>query len=326
MREVFLVLMIGAQALAQIPETNGGGVRPGTMKDSWLSGGRRCLELPDWQVHEYNPDFFILRESGCVNYEKPFLYLLFGSSRALLLDTGAGKPDTAGIVTTIVHKWMARHGRQSIELIVGHSHSHGDHTSGDSRFATLESSDIHVKMVPLTVQGTAQFFGISKWPETAGSVDLGNRPIDVLPIPGHDVLSIALYDRQTGILLTGDSLYPGRLYVPDFPSFIASAHRLARFIRDKPVTYVLGCHIEQSRAPYLDYPIGSMYQPDEHSLSLTRAHVLEIDAELSSMTKPRKRAMPDYTIWPTNDQVWKELDAQRVKVEAESKAHMWEQN
>ena len=101
MREVFLVLMIGAQALAQIPETNGGGVRPGTMKDSWLSGGRRCLELPDWQVREYNPDFFILRESGCVNYEKPFLYLLFGSSRALLLDTGAGKPDTAGIVTTI---------------------------------------------------------------------------------------------------------------------------------------------------------------------------------------------------------------------------------
>ena len=43
-----------------------------------------------------------------------------------------------------------------------------------------------------------------------GRIDLGDRIIDVIPIPGHDVLSLAYYDRQTGILLTGDGLYPGR--------------------------------------------------------------------------------------------------------------------
>ena len=42
------------------------------------------MEVPDWQVHEYNADFYILRESGCTNYEKPFLYLIFGKDKALL--------------------------------------------------------------------------------------------------------------------------------------------------------------------------------------------------------------------------------------------------
>jgi len=36
------------------------------------------MEVPDWQVHEYNADFYIIRESGCTHYEKPFIYLIFG--------------------------------------------------------------------------------------------------------------------------------------------------------------------------------------------------------------------------------------------------------
>jgi glyoxylase-like metal-dependent hydrolase (beta-lactamase superfamily II) len=41
--------------------------------------------------------------------------------------------------------------------------------------------------------------------------------------PGHHVASIALYDRRTGNLLTGDSLYAGRLYVneADVPAYAA---------------------------------------------------------------------------------------------------------
>jgi glyoxylase-like metal-dependent hydrolase (beta-lactamase superfamily II) len=83
--------------------------------------------------------------------------------------------------------------------------------------------------VPLTVEGTQQFFGIKNWPEDAGAIDLGGRVIDVIPIPGHDQLGVALYDRQTGVLLTGDSLYPGRLYIPDFAAFTSSTERLVAF-------------------------------------------------------------------------------------------------
>jgi len=41
----------------------------------------------------------------------------------------------------------------------------------------------------------------------------------------HDAVSIAVYDRQTAILFTGDSVYPGRLYIRDFAAFEQSNER-----------------------------------------------------------------------------------------------------
>jgi glyoxylase-like metal-dependent hydrolase (beta-lactamase superfamily II) len=143
--------------------------------------------------------------------------------------------------------------------------------------------------------------GIANWPGDIGHIDLGGRVVDVIPIPGHNDASIALYDRLTGNLLTGDSLYPGRLSVSeaDLPAFAASAQRLADFVRDRPIAYVLGTHIEQTRTPYLDYPRGTTYQPDEHSLDLTRGHVLELnDAFLKMQGKLQKVALPDFTVVP----------------------------
>jgi len=68
--------------------------------------------------------------------------------------------------------------------------------------------------------------------------------VDVLAIPGHDVAHLAYYDRKTGVLLTGDPLYPGRLYVMDFPAYVESTRRLVRFTEGKTVTHILVCHIE----------------------------------------------------------------------------------
>jgi hydroxyacylglutathione hydrolase len=123
--------------------------------------------------------------------------------------------------------------------------------------------------------------------------------LDVIAIPGHDILSIAFYDRQTGVLLTGDSLYPGRLYVRDFPEFIRSTERLVEFTRGKVVTHILGTHIEQSSTPYKDYPVGTKYQPEEHELALSRGQLLELADALSAMKGTAVRmAMRDFTVWP----------------------------
>ena len=32
--------------------------------------GPSCLEVPDWQIHEYNPNLGTLRESGRTNFAK----------------------------------------------------------------------------------------------------------------------------------------------------------------------------------------------------------------------------------------------------------------
>ena len=85
-RTLILVLLLSLRAIAA--ESDRAGLQPGTLAEPWLTGGPNCVAVPDWQVHEYNEDFYILRESGCINPEKPFLYLIFGENKVLLEDTG----------------------------------------------------------------------------------------------------------------------------------------------------------------------------------------------------------------------------------------------
>jgi hydroxyacylglutathione hydrolase len=282
-------------AVCQAHEPNGAGLERGVFPAHWITGGPDCSVVPKWQVHAYNPDLYIIRESGCTNYEKPFLYLFFGKDRALLQDTGAGETNVAEIVNQTVAEWCRRNARSSIPLVVAHSHGHGDHIEGDAQFAGKPD----VTMVPLSVEGTQKFYGIANWPADRGSIDLGGRVLDVLAIPGHQPFSVAFYDRRTGVLLTGDTLYPGRLYVADFPAFKASIQRLVEFTRDKPVAHVLGCHVEESSTPFLDYPVGTKYQPEEHVLELSHAQLVELNEALKTVGEHAVRyALRDFTIWP----------------------------
>jgi glyoxylase-like metal-dependent hydrolase (beta-lactamase superfamily II) len=202
-------------------------------------------------------------------------------------------------VNQTIVEWCRRNGRQSIALVVAHSHGHGDHISGDTQFAGKPN----VTMVPLSVEGTQKTYGIRQWPTDPGFIDLGGRVLDVIAIPGHQPFSVAFYDRRTGILLTGDTLYPGRLYVTDFPAFTASIQRLVDFTEHKPVAHILGCHVEESKTPFLDYPVGTKYQPEEHVLELSHAHLVELNEALKSMhSHPVRYALRDFTIWPREPQ------------------------
>ncbi len=289
-----LLLLVGL-TYAQAPS-----IEPGELPSTWITGGPNCLEVPDWQVHQYNPNFLILRESGCTNYEKPFLFLFFGRDRAMLVDTGAGQTvDTAAFVTKLIAKWAATNKHAVPPLVVTHTHGHGDHISGDKAFTSHDKEPADVTLIPADPAAIQKAFAIEKWPEQIGSIDLGDRVIDVLPIPGHQVAQVAYYDRRTGILLTGDHLYPGRLYISDFEQYVASTRRIVEFTATRPVAHILGNHIEQSATPFVDYPIGTKYQPHEHALELGRAHLLELMAGLEALHgKPARVLLRDFTIYP----------------------------
>jgi len=290
---LLLSVSLAVAAFAAPPE-GGSSLQSGTLPQSWLTGGPNCVTVPDWQVHEYNANFYILRESGCTHYEKPFLYLIIGNEKALLEDTGAGAVQTAPFVMSLLEKWAKKNNHAPVELVVIHSHGHGDHTAGDKQFQAIPAVKF-IAAEPAEIQKAA---GITAWPEGHGSIDLGGRVVDVVPIPGHNNASIALYDRATGNLLTGDSLYPGRLYVgaAEVSVFAASARRLAAFVETHPIAHVLGTHIEQSATAYVDYPRGTTYQPAEHSLELSRSHVLELNRAFEQMKEPATVALPDFTI------------------------------
>ena len=64
---------------------------PGSLDVHWSEGASDCSATPQeaLQVHQYEPQTFILRQSPCADFEANFIYLLIGSDKALLIDTGA---------------------------------------------------------------------------------------------------------------------------------------------------------------------------------------------------------------------------------------------
>ena len=57
-----LGVLAAGQCWAQLPNSDGGTVERGVLPDRWVTGGPKCMEMPEWQVHEYNPDLYLLRQ------------------------------------------------------------------------------------------------------------------------------------------------------------------------------------------------------------------------------------------------------------------------
>jgi glyoxylase-like metal-dependent hydrolase (beta-lactamase superfamily II) len=258
------------------------GIFPG----HWIDG--TVPDEPVLQVHRYCKDTWILRQSVHTHFEAPFLYLFAGEDRALLLDTGAGSG--LPVRETIDRLIGAR-----FPLIVAHTHAHGDHIAHDGQFADRPDTVI----VGHAPEDVARFFSIDHWPETTATYNLGRREVDVIPSPGHERASITTYDRLTGMLVTGDSVYPGRLYVFDFPAFRASIDRVADFAANHEIACVMGTHIEMSKEPGVDYERGAPTHPNEHQLQLGTGHLLELRDALHAMGEEmRYEIHDDFIVYP----------------------------
>jgi glyoxylase-like metal-dependent hydrolase (beta-lactamase superfamily II) len=269
---------------------------------AWIHGSAAAKYNtdPDIQVHACGEHTYILRQNKAVHYEAPFMFLLFGATRAVLLDTGAtASPEFFPLrrtVDEIIDRWLAAHPHpDDYGLLVLHTHGHGDHIAADGQFAGRPDT---------TVVGAARdaawpYFGFAAEPETVTEVDLGGRVIDCLGTPGHHEAAVTYYDRHSGILFTGDTVYPGRLYVNDWAAFTHSIDRLAGWCASRPVTHLLGCHIEMTTAPGVDYPVGWTYQPDETPLELTPDHLVQIQDTLRAHDLQRDRyVLPKMIITP----------------------------
>jgi hydroxyacylglutathione hydrolase len=237
---------------------------------------RRRATAPPIQVHHYDEHTVIMRQSKLLSYEAPFLYLLFGNERALLLDTGATADATLfplrQTVDQLIADWLTAHPRDNYELVIAHTHGHGDHVAGDGQFDGRPNTTV----VGRELEAVQQFFGFAAWPEEIRTLDLGGRVLEVTGSPGHHRAAITIYDRWTGFLFTGDTVLPGRLYVEDTATFLASMNRMVEFAAARDVTQVMGCHVEISSRPGRDFPLGAIYQPGEHALPMAPARLSAI--------------------------------------------------
>jgi glyoxylase-like metal-dependent hydrolase (beta-lactamase superfamily II) len=251
---------------------------PGSLDVHWSEGAEDCKQatLPPLQVHQYEPQTYILRQSFCADFEAPLMYLLIGADEALLIDTGA-VADTPQIgLTKTVMDLLPNKGDEKLPLLVFHTHGHGDHRAADAQFAALPG----VKVVPPEVPDLQTALSLPEWPEGVAHIALGGRTVDVIAAPGHQPAHLIFYDDRTALLFTGDFLLPGRLMVSDIDAYRASAARLVAFLGDRPVSHVLGAHIELDKNGEL-FPSGSTHHPNERALALDKADVLALPAALA---------------------------------------------
>ncbi|MFT4512811.1 MAG: hydroxyacylglutathione hydrolase [Planctomycetota bacterium] len=281
-------------------ELNLGSAPPtgGTFPPDWIHGSSNCSTNtdPPIQVHQYAARTWILRQNACLNFEAPFMYLMIGDTKAILIDSGATSSASLfpirATVQGILDTYEAANSLPDLDLIVAHSHSHGDHRQGDGQFIGQPNTTV----VGSSLNSVQSFYGFTSWPTQQVTYDLGGRSLDVLGIPGHHSTHIAFYDAETGALFTGDSLYPGYLFIPSLNTYKASIARLTAFAQTKVVTNVLGGHVEMRSTPGVWYPYGTVYQPLERDLQLDMSHLIELNTALLSINGPVTQVHNDFII------------------------------
>ena len=259
----------------------------------WIHGSENCESNTDPAIesYAYSQNTYVLRQNKCLSYEAPFMYLLIGDYRALLLDSGATAESTVFPLYQVVKRLIG-----DKPLLVLHSHGHRDHKAADGQFVDKAG----VEVIGVKFDELQAFFEFDQWPDDEAILHLGDRDLHIIPTPGHQEEAITVYDSQTGWLFTGDTIYPGRVYVKNWSAYRDSVSRLAVFAENYPITALLGGHIEMNASSGEVYPIGTHYQPAEAALPLAKGVLLEMVVALDKHQQPFEIDLPELSIVPMN--------------------------
>ncbi|MFQ5528251.1 MAG: C69 family dipeptidase [Thermoanaerobaculia bacterium] len=214
-------------------------------RPAWSEFSQVEQSQPWFEVYEIRPGVMAVYEPG--QFEEVISYLIVGSERALLFDTGLGIGDMRRLASELT----------DLSVVVVNSHTHYDHVGGNFAFETIYGTDTDYTREHESGrehEAVAEFVGPGWiWMETpAGfSIDgyvsrpfevthrledgqvlsLGDVELEVLLTPGHAPDSLCLLDRKRRLLFTGDTFYPATLYVhlpgSVFEDYQATAQRLA---------------------------------------------------------------------------------------------------
>ena len=198
-----------------------------------IYAGLQQIELPgDWfEAYRVVEGVTAIIEPH--QWQEVISYLIEGGQRALLFDSGNGIADIAAVVRGLTDK----------PVTVLNSHSHYDHVGGnfafdqilgmDTVFTRQRQQGIPNKEISVEVSAAAlcrdlpagvseqnhrgRAYKITSFIGDGAIIELGNRSLEVIHVPGHTPDAIALIDRQAGLLWTGDSYYSGPiwLYAPE---------------------------------------------------------------------------------------------------------------
>ncbi len=144
-----------------------------------------------------------------------YMYLLEGTEKALLLDTGYGAGNLRECVERLTDK----------PILVANTHYHPDHSAGNGEFEEVMVSGTWEIDAPSVETPGAIPFDISKLPHPdykkvmigdGDSIDLGSRVVEVLGVaPAHCNSSLFFYDKKNAMIFVGDEFEAGQVNLFD---------------------------------------------------------------------------------------------------------------
>ena len=220
--------------------------------------------MSDWfTLDTIDKDTFILSEYR--HWEETHCYLLCGTDRALLIDTGLGICDISREVEKLT----------SLPVTAAATHVHWDHLGGHQYYPDFYAHEAELDWLngkfPLSRETVREMvldrcdppedFDIERYEMFQGTptrvlrdgdvIDLGGRRLEVLHTPGHSPGHMCFFERERGYLFTGDLVYKDVLfaYYPstDPAAYLTSMERVAAL----PVKRVFPAHHSLDTQPEL---------------------------------------------------------------------------
>lgn len=204
---------------------------------------------PWYETFEVCKDTYAFLES--CHEEEVISYLVIGTEKAALIDTGMGIVDLKPEIDRFCE----------LPIVVVNTHSHVDHMGSNHQFMDIgafdhpfeidriESGYTHQECMAFMLPGSyinlPRSFNLEKYrikpsPLTRklqhlDTISLGKRSLTVYHTPGHSPGSICLLEEPNKLLFTGDTVYPGTLIMnlleSDLQSYLNSLKQLAE-LRD----------------------------------------------------------------------------------------------
>ncbi|MFX1251653.1 MAG: MBL fold metallo-hydrolase [Promethearchaeota archaeon] len=202
---------------------------------------KQLKSVSSWfEVYQVTSHTFAIVEPNHI--EEVISYLALGNEKAALIDTGMGISNIRDEVDRLT----------DLPVIVINTHSHFDHVGDNYRFEEVwvfdedwEISKIETgrpKEICVKYMEPGSYFNLPKGFEPEAyeilpskvtqrlrhleSIELGGRTLTVHHTPGHSPGSICLLDSSDKLLFTGDTYYPGMIYIDlegsDFEVFVKS--------------------------------------------------------------------------------------------------------
>jgi glyoxylase-like metal-dependent hydrolase (beta-lactamase superfamily II) len=216
-----------------------------------------------WFVtQQINDGLYLITEPHYHWYNRANLWLIKGRDRDLLIDTGLGvaslREHIAGLIDKPllavashihfdraggIHEFdeCAIHAAEAHALRTGDGHEALSSQPGWvnlDHFESLPSSGFTAEQYTFKAAEPTQIL------QEGDVLDLGDRALEVLHLPGHSAGCIALYDNRSQALFSGDVIYDGELldelHCSHIPTYIKTYERLQKL----PVDLVYPGHYQ----------------------------------------------------------------------------------